>query len=69
MTSLAVYLETKKHRPHTHSLLHIKFPYVSQLRKCSRASRSPQAPRHAEIWANDVSMIDVGRSIVEASGD
>ena len=59
MTSLAVYSATKKHRPHTHSLLHIKFPYVSQLRKFPQASRSPQAPRHAEIWANDVSMIEL----------
>ena len=26
LTALAVCLETTKHRPHTHSLLHIRFP-------------------------------------------
>ena len=42
---------------------------MSQLRRCPRASRSPQAPRHAEIWANDVSIIDLDCSEIETFGD
>jgi len=43
--------------------------FIIQIENIQRASKSLQAPRHDEIWANDGSMIDLDRSEIKVSGD
>ena len=67
--SISFILLTRANLLYIHTGNELEEVLEGQLRKFPQASRSPQAPRHAEIWANDVSIIDLDCSEIETFGD